>query len=67
MLVSELVTGNPFIVSAKKLSLPRHDSSDWAQTPTWDVFPHRREAGNFAALSDELTAVSIPKRCFKLL
>lgn len=53
MLVSELVTGNPFIVTAKKLSLPWHDSSDLVQTVTWDVFPHRREAGNFAALSDE--------------
>lgn len=39
--------------SAKKLSLPWHDSFDLLQTVTWDVFPHRREAGKFTALSDE--------------
>lgn len=53
MLISGLVTGNSFKVSAKKLSLAWHDSSDLFQAVIWDVFPLRREARNVTALSDE--------------
>lgn len=54
MLIAGLVTGNSFKVSAKKLSLAWHDSSDFFQAVTWDVFPLRREARNVTALSDDL-------------
>lgn len=67
MLISGLVTGNSFKVSAKKLSLAWHDSSDLFQAVIWDVFLLIREARNVTALSDELQWYQILKCCFKLL